>query len=89
MLINFNTVFKRTGEITRNNALMLVCALVAALAMMCLLYDSALLEEQNYLFIKFAIIGVLGISVSFVARLISQRIGRPVFFQLMATNFLI
>jgi hypothetical protein len=89
MLINFNTVFSRTGEIIRNNALMLVCALVAAVAMMCLLYNSALPEAQNYLFIKFAIIGVLGISVSFAARLISQRSGRPVFFQLLVVIFLI
>lgn len=84
----FSEIRSKTSFVFRNNPFMLAFALIAAIFMIAFAEITSANSEQFFSFLKVGIISSLGISLSFAAKILAQRRGKEILFQVIAVLIL-
>lgn len=89
MVEKLKQVFGKTDDVVRKYPMVLVMAFLGALSLICFAYNDFNSYREYFVFIRFAIVAMLGISVMFAANMLTQRVGIGMLWQLIGLAFLV
>ena len=89
MLQKIKLTFGKTDGAVREYPMMLLMALLAAVSLICYADGNYNSNPNYFVFIKFALVCCLGISLMFAVKMLAQRIGKGILLEIAAVLFLI
>lgn len=89
MYKKFKEVFGKSGDIIREYPMVLAMAFLAAISTISYISYDYNSQDQSFVYLKFAWVASLGISVMFAIKMLSQRIGKEIILQLFGLVFLV
>ena len=89
MYKKFKEVFGKSGDIIREYPMVLAMAFLAAFSTISYISYDYNSQDQSFVYLKFAWVASLGISVMFAIKMLSQRIGKEIILQLFGLVFLV
>lgn len=89
MYKKFKEVFGKSGDIIREYPMVLAMAFLAAISTISYISYDYNSQDQSFVYLKFAGVASLGISVMFAIKMLSQRIGKEIILQLFGLVFLV
>lgn len=89
MLKKIRDISGKTGEIIREYPMVLLMSFLGAVSWMCFAHTDFNSHPNFFVFIKFAIVSCLGISVMFALNMLSQRIGKRFLLEMGGVIFLV
>ncbi|KIA88011.1 ABC transporter permease [Kaistella jeonii] len=82
-------MFGKTDDIFREYPMVLLMAFLAAVSFMATARGNFNLNHNDFVFVKFGLVSCLGISLMFGLKILSQRIGKGILFEILGVIFLI
>ncbi|MGZ5264110.1 MAG: DUF4153 domain-containing protein [Kaistella sp.] len=89
MLKKLSQIFGKTGRILREYPLVLLMSFLGAVSLMCFAHGNFNSHPNFFVFVKFALVACLGISLMFALKILSQRVGKRLLFEIAGVIFLI
>lgn len=89
MLSKFKDSFSKTGQAVGEFPMVLLMALLAAVSLMCYAAKGFDSRSADYFFVRFSLVAVLGISLMFALKMLSQRIGKNTILEVGGVLFLL
>lgn len=85
----FKEILGKTDDVFREYPMVLLMAFLAAVSLICFAENDFDRYESSFVFIKFAMVSCLGISLMFALKMLSQRIGKSFLLEISGVLFLI
>lgn len=89
MLSKFKDSYYKIGQAVGEFPMVLLMAFLGAVSLMCFAELNFDAQPENFFFVKFTLVSVLGISLMFALKMLAQRIGKTVFLEICGVLFLI
>ncbi len=89
MLSKFKDSYYKMGQAVGEFPMVLLMAFLGAVSLMCFAELNFDAQPENFFFVKFTLVSVLGISLMFALKMLAQRIGKTVFLEICGVLFLI
>ncbi|HAI81326.1 MAG TPA: DUF4153 domain-containing protein, partial [Chryseobacterium sp.] len=89
MLKKINEIFGKTDDILRRYPMVLLMSFLGSLSLMCFAHVNFNSNPYFFVFIKFALVSCLGISLMFALKMLSQRIGKQTLLEISGVLFLV
>lgn len=89
MLEKIGGIFGKTDDVFRDYGMVLLMAFLAAISLMCFAEFNFSTSGHYFVFVKFSLVCMLGISLMFAVNMISQRIGKKILLEISGVIFLI
>lgn len=89
MFKKIKEVFGKTGDVIRQYPVVLLMAFLGAVAFMCFAEFNYNSNSNYFVFLKFGLVACLGISIMFALKMLSQRSGRQILFEILGVIFLV
>ena len=89
MIKKFKEIFGKTEAILGAYPMVLVMAFLAAVSAMFYINYDYNSREYSFFYVKFGLVAALGISVMYALKMLAQRIGKEILFQLLGILFLV
>lgn len=89
MLKKFKEIFGKTDDVFRKYPMVLLMAFLGAVSLICLAEKDFNSYGNYFVFVKFALVSMLGISLTFAVKMLSERIGKGIFLEIFAVAFLV
>lgn len=86
---NFKAIFGKTDDVFRGYLMVLLMAFLGALSVICANELGSEANEHHFFYIKFAMVSLMGISLMFGLKMLSQRIGRELLLEVLGVLFLV
>ncbi|MGZ5272682.1 MAG: DUF4153 domain-containing protein [Kaistella sp.] len=89
MLKKLSQIFGKTGGILREYPMVLLMSFLGAVSLMCFAHGNFNSHPNFFVFVKFALVACLGISLMFALKILSQRVGKRLILEIAGVIFLI
>lgn len=89
MLSKFKDSYYKMGQAVGEFPMVLLMAFLGAVSLMCFAELNFDARPENFFYVKFTLVSVLGISLMFALKMLAQRIGKTVFLEICGVLFLI
>ena len=89
MLKKLGEIFGKTDEVVRGYPMVLLMSFLGAVSLMCYAHGNFNSNPNYFVFVKFALVSCLGISLMFALKILSQRIGKGILLEIAGVLFLI
>lgn len=89
MLKKLSQIFGKTGGILREYPMVLLMSFLGAVSLMCFAHGNFNSHPNFFVFVKFALVACLGISLMFALKILSQRVGKRLLLEMAGVLFLI
>lgn len=89
MLSKFKDSYYKIGQAVGEFPMVLLMAFLGAVSLMCFAELNFDARPENFFYVKFTLVSVLGISLMFSLKMLEQRIGKTVFLEICGVLFLI
>ncbi|MGZ5210041.1 MAG: DUF4153 domain-containing protein, partial [Kaistella sp.] len=89
MLKKLSQIFGKTGGILREYPMVLLMSFLGAVSLMCFAHGNFNSHPNFFVFVKFALVACLGISLMFALKILSQRVGKRLLLEMAGVIFLI
>jgi len=89
MLSKFKYSYYKIGQAVGEFPMVLLMAFLGVVSLMCFAELNFDAQPENFFFVKFTLVSVLGISLMFALKMLAQRIGKTVFLEICGVLFLI
>ncbi|WP_285268726.1 DUF4153 domain-containing protein [Kaistella rhinocerotis] len=89
MLRKFKDSYYKMGQAVGEFPMVLLMAFLGAVTLMCFAELNFDAQPENFFFVKFTLVSVLGISLMFALKMLAQRIGKTVFLEICGVLLLI
>ena len=89
MLKKIGEIFGKTDDIVRRYPMVLLMSFLGAVSLMCFAHGNFNSNPNFFVFIKFALVSCLGISLMFALKMLSQRIGKQILLEISGVLFLV
>lgn len=89
MLKKIGEIFGKTDDIVRRYPMVLLMSFLGAVSLMCFAHGNFNSNPNFFVFIKFALVSCLGISLMFALKMLSQRIGKQILLEISGIFFLV
>ena len=89
MLKELSQIFGKTGGILREYPMVLLMSFLGAVSLMCFAHGNFNSHPNFFVFVKFALVACLGISLMFALKILSQRVGKRLLLEMAGVLFLI
>ena len=89
MLKKFKEIFGKTDDVFRKYPMVLLMAFLGAVSLICLAEKDFNSYGNYFVFVKFALVSMLGISLTFAVKMLSERIGKGIFLEIFAVALLV
>ncbi|MCB4235294.1 DUF4153 domain-containing protein [Kaistella anthropi] len=89
MLNKFKEITGKAGLVIRQYPMVLLMSFLGAVSLMCFAHGNFNSNPNFFVFIKFALVSCIGISLMFALKMLSQRIGKQILLEISGVLFLI
>jgi hypothetical protein len=89
MLRKFKDTYYKIGQAVGEFPMVLLMAFLGSVSLMCFAELNFDARPENFFYVKFTLVSVLGISLMFSLKMLEQRIGKTVFLEICGVLFLV